>query len=270
MAEQHKSEDRLKSESALTRDQEHSIERTRTGMKTTSDARVTSSSTMAQSDDEPGVFDFFGLPRELRDHIYDDFLTGEPDIKLKTDRYRPHTTIQYAMTARLARVCCQFTAECRDRVPHNTWLLLNDNEFGIRKVSPPSATTNISKLGLGLVVVGRVDHQGSGDLCFCHDELDQHRQWITELVGKQQCVRSLIIELYSECEEIEAILDHHSTLTTIDHLTSLQVHCFAKGVNKIFDFTQPSKLVMKWSREDPELKRVEEEVVAEGAAVSVE
>ncbi|KAK5124228.1 hypothetical protein LTR85_001931 [Meristemomyces frigidus] len=70
-------------------------------------------------------FDHFGLPRELRDQIYDEVLATEPPFDLGKKNGLCYA-VEHAAILRLALVSHQFGEECRKRAQQTACLVLED------------------------------------------------------------------------------------------------------------------------------------------------
>lgn len=234
------------------------------------------------SDSRERFFDLFGLPRELRDQIYDEVLDGEPDVDLaKTNGM--FTTVKHAMTSRLALVSHQFSEECKGRALQKTLLVLKDNwrwAEGNDQLEAPHVTSLIQKIKLILAVrTNGNTHDKHDEPCEHFEELDFHQQTIAKLLVQLPRVNSVSIELYLQYDlsgenEVEAFLHHHAILTSIERMDRIDVYRFSDLRDRsdeldehMMDFGQPGRLVLTWSAGDSEVKRVGDASSKAGSAM---
>lgn len=210
------------------------------------------------------VFDFFGMPRELRDFVYDKSLTAKFELDRRGDAYEAGVFARWIPTTRLLLVSRQFNTELRER--STCFSVLTIEERLSETLSIDLTLTNhvalIPRLELKLSLqCGGDDHDGSAVHCSVESEIDMHAAWIKELIAQMVRLHSLSIELYiSPCADVstceEQVLVHQSRLTGPGLITAFNVfHCDVGPEDFCYD--RPKKLVMAWSEETKCLQRVE-------------
>ncbi|TKA22895.1 hypothetical protein B0A50_07834 [Salinomyces thailandicus] len=217
-----------------------------------------------------GVFPFFGLPRELRDSIYDDCLIfkrkfgPQYGIRLRGRRVvQPH----------LLLLNSQFRDEYLEQAQKKTCLVIVDRDhYHGEPLKLPSVMKYAHKLELHLALAcDAADHVMSGSSkCKVKQELRMHRKWIGDICLQMKELDSIKVsvmldfhEYISDCET--HLLAEQYRLTNLEALTSLEIfHCdYYVGPKtdsaSAWNFSKPKSLIMMWSAQKGILECVEHE-----------
>ncbi|TKA76310.1 hypothetical protein B0A55_04198 [Friedmanniomyces simplex] len=206
------------------------------------------------------TFNFFDLPRELRDLIYDFSLTFKRKIRSQHGaRLRGRNVAESS----LLLVNKQFRREYFERAEHHTCLVIVDRpEFHGDLLKLPPAISYARSLELYLAIAcDSPDH--FTDQCRVIKEARMHRKWIADLCQKMRQLQSLSIKLIIDPHQhIQAceskLLELQHKLTNFEELKALGVyHCDYAGKETGWSFASKRTVVMEWSAEDGELHAVE-------------
>ena len=210
-----------------------------------------------------GVFDFFNLPRELRDQIYADCLQFK--VKFESQhgvRLRGRRVAQGS----LLQINHQFRHEYLERAEKETCLVIVDRDhFHGEALELPTPVKYTRKLELHLALAcDSPDHVI--DRCKVVQEVRMHRKWIGDLADRMKHLNSISIKVLLDNHPFvrdcgKRLLSEQHRFTNLEALTSVEVyHCdFYQGDNGTgaWNFQRSRKLVMQWSPGKSELQRVE-------------
>ena len=220
------------------------------------------------SEEQLASFDFFSLPRELRDEIYLHSLTFKRKFRSQHGaRLRGRRVTEPS----LLQVSRQFHDEYLERAEQHTCLVIVDRpEFHGDSLKLPRPISRARNLELYLAVAcDSPDH--FTDQCRVVKEMRMHRKWIVNLCNQMRFLESLsitlIVDPHQHVNECEAkVLELQDKLTNFADLKALEVcHCDYAGKDVGWSFANKRTLEMKWSNEDGMLHRVKK-----GTASSVE
>ncbi|KAI7337466.1 hypothetical protein KC315_g2299 [Hortaea werneckii] len=221
-------------------------------------------SAVAQKE-QTSTFNFFNLPRELRDSIYDESLIFKRKFEDQSGvRLRGRRLVQI----HLLLINRQFRDEYLERAEKKTCLVIVDRDrYHGEPLKLPAIMKYTRKLELHLALACDVpDHIVSR--CKVTQEVRMHRKWIGNLCDQMQHLESVKInvlidahEHVTECEK--SILEEEYRFTNLENLTSLEIfHCDYyvghKGTTCAWNFSRARKVVMRWSAERGELERVKQ------------
>ncbi|KAK5696825.1 hypothetical protein LTR97_008129 [Elasticomyces elasticus] len=139
--------------------------------------------------DEPHYFDFFALPPEMRDAIYELLVNDRLEIQQRRKGLPepPVTvTLRNSPYSHLLLVSKQFSHEYRQRVHPFTTLEFEDNGKTIdtRVLVPPLIPL---KVAFKLLILETYAHI---------DQIQMHRTWITSMLAKTERPASLAIHMH--------------------------------------------------------------------------
>ena len=149
--------------------------------------------------DTERVFDFFGLPRELRNEIYS-LLTKEEVLNsgITTDGYAEsiRVTVKNAMLPKLFVLNRQFQAEYEEQFERGQTIVFKDvgsttlrrPDFGDKYSNAPNAEV----LCMAVCVARGCD----GDRCAVTDSFKSHAAWIKSSVQQLKKLEQLLIKIY--------------------------------------------------------------------------
>jgi len=204
---------------------------------------------MARSQD---IFDFFGLPRELRDFIYDHLLTGEafrnkgvPGVFRITARRLPLLNLQLLNQ--------QFREEYLQRAKKAKEVTLDDLQgeasAGAR-FEMPAGFKDAPKILLNLA------------LC-APEEVHDHVKLVERVSQQMPELSSMTIVLVVVPEEPlevykEQLARVQTSFTSCKELDSIAMHThdFASQPTSGWDYTAVSNAIMKWDAVSGELKEL--------------
>ncbi|KAK3648817.1 hypothetical protein LTR56_007257 [Elasticomyces elasticus] len=204
-------------------------------------------------------FNFFGLPKELRDLIYDFSLIYKRKIR---SQHGARLRGRRVPEPSLVLVSKQVHHEYLQRAEHHTCLVIVDRpEFHGDPFRIPSAISYARNVELYLAIAcDAPDH--FTDQCRVVKEVRMHRKWIAQLSQKMRHLLSikihLIIDPHHHIEACEAkLLELQYMLTGFEELKALEVyHCDYAGKAMGWSFAGKRTLVMEWSEEHRELRRM--------------
>ncbi|KAK5124222.1 hypothetical protein LTR85_001925 [Meristemomyces frigidus] len=240
---------------------------------------------------EAGVFDFFSLPRELRDQIYEEALQYKKKFQSQHGaRIRGRRIAEVS----LQLVSKQFRQEYLERAERETCLVIVDRDHyhgEILRLPTPIKYAKKLELHLALAcdqpdhIVGR---------CRVLPEIRMHRKWIVDLCEQMKHLESVAINvmidphaMVKDCEQ--SLLNEQYRFSNLDTLASVDVyHCAyyvgagnavvnataagsahaatttGKSPSSSWNFTRQRKLIMNFSPETGNLQRlIEQAEVAE-------
>ncbi|KAK5736101.1 hypothetical protein LTR17_007623 [Elasticomyces elasticus] len=186
---------------------------------------------MAGGDGE--AFDLFGLPKELRDAIYDKMLdvsTREMDFGTSAG---VRLSVKYTMTVQLALVGRQFSGECRERY-RGICVVLKDTKawFGDmgRLTLPyiPTIPSPVAELEMRMNIQAGSDHNSTCDSlnCWIPGEFKLHRETAEAILTSHDNIRNLAINLYisdsdRQAQDLRCALVNQDVFKSLRCLTSL-------------------------------------------------
>ncbi|KAK3117382.1 hypothetical protein LTR53_001296 [Teratosphaeriaceae sp. CCFEE 6253] len=96
------------------------------------DGKATATGISGKEDDDH-YFDFFALPRELRDMIYDfSLVLGEKPTRKPSEPFsNPVVTVFHGPNAALLKINRQFSREYNERVEESALLIFEDDGFSM-------------------------------------------------------------------------------------------------------------------------------------------
>ncbi|KAK0367158.1 hypothetical protein LTR02_001737 [Friedmanniomyces endolithicus] len=180
------------------------------------------------------VFDFFGLPRELRDLIYQVLETTTARVKVTHKwstklRARAHDL----PAPKMLQLSHRFSTEYRSIVQKKTTLVIEDH-FG-DFTRPEDITVELSR-SVSTIQLLYVAHTllpadcrgGNMDCCITGRDIALHKRWIPVLLAKLPQLTSLTIHVHipyrcGDTEKRGALVEHVSALTTLPGLEAITV-----------------------------------------------
>ncbi|KAK1060852.1 hypothetical protein LTR74_011543 [Friedmanniomyces endolithicus] len=223
-----------------------------------------------------GVFDFFGLPRELRDLIYDELDTTTARVKVTRKwstklRARAHNL----PALKFLQFSHRFSIEYRSIVQKKTTLVIEDH-FG-DFTRPEDVTVELSR-SVSTIQLARLElyiaharlpvdcRGGDMDCCITGRDIALHQRWIPVLLARLSQLTSLTIDVHipyqcGNADKRSALVKHVSALTTLSGLEAITV-IVNPGVRyedvARWDYTSVDKQkVMTWKRTTGEFLDVE-------------
>ncbi|KAK5699069.1 hypothetical protein LTR97_006718 [Elasticomyces elasticus] len=179
------------------------------------------------------AFDLFGLPRELRDAIYDAML----DVSIRELDFGTSAgvrlAVKYAMIVQLALVGRQFSSECRERY-RGICVVLKDTKswFGdTRRLTLPFILTvpsAVAGLEMRMNIQAGSDHNSTCDSlnCWIPGEFKLHRETAEAILARHDSIRSLAMYLYisdsdRQAQDLRCALINQDMFKNLRCLTSL-------------------------------------------------
>ncbi|KAK5679197.1 hypothetical protein LTR17_027616 [Elasticomyces elasticus] len=183
--------------------------------------------------DNGEAFDLFGLPRELRDAIYDATL----DVSTREVNFGTSAgirlSVKYTMTVQLALVGRQFSSECKERY-RGICMVLTDTKawYGdTRRLALPSVPTiplAVAELEMRMNIQAGADHNSTCDSlnCWIPGEFKLHRETAEAILARHDSIRSLAIHLYisdtdRQAQDLRCALVNQAVFKSLRCLTSL-------------------------------------------------
>lgn len=218
-----------------------------------------------------GIFNFFALPRELRDKIYEESLQFKKKFE---PQHGVRLRARRIVAVELLLVNRQFHNEYLERAEKKTCLIIVDRDhYHGETLELPIPIKYARKLELHLALACDEPDHGM-ERCRMLPELRMHRKWIVKLSEQMKYLDAITIKVLidahacvKECEE--KLLKEQYRLTNLESLASLEVyHCdyYVGKTSSAWNFGKPRKLVMKWSAESGDLQRVNNETTEAGEA----
>lgn len=206
-------------------------------------------------------FNWFGLPQELRDEVYEHLLVFKQILPLQHDvRLRARRSID----PRLLTVSRQFKHEYSARAEQRTCLVIVDRvDFEGKLLKLPKPLMYVRKLELHLALACSVQPPWSTEKCRVQKELRMHRKWIVDLTKQMRHLDSITINvLVDPHQQVETckknLVAEYYKLTNLEELVSLDVfECDFESRMGKWNFMKPRKPIMKWSARSGELEMVE-------------
>lgn len=177
-----------------------------------------------------GVFDFFGLPRELRDVIYDqETLTGTHCVAIDDAIDGVVELVTTVSLTNLLLVSRSFSDEYADRRQHLQIARLDDltGSLGEEKIDIPKRVQAARHLDLRLVIhCDRSDRENHD--CDVESEVEMHQGWLPSFIGQFHDLRGITIKLYiSRTEECKACYErlrgHINTFAAMEKVELVEI-----------------------------------------------
>jgi hypothetical protein len=182
----------------------------------------------------------------------------------------PLIMIKHAMPKNIALFSRQARDECKDRVGKFMTLEFRDHEYNdwnrklwvhIGKFSKSTQVPNV-EFHAAIVTFGKFPRSEEGRCkreqgeCNMANEMEFHRDQISEVVAGFPKLRSMSIHLYVQGSDAQrAALYHQAVLCNVTGLGSFRVHQVAQEDN-LFDIPRSSKVVMQWCPKTRKLKMI--------------
>ncbi|KAK3111942.1 hypothetical protein LTR53_012293 [Teratosphaeriaceae sp. CCFEE 6253] len=210
---------------------------------------------------DTGSFDLHRLPRELRDHIHDFILVGQPETTVTKD-WMHRVCFKYAMTDRLGLVSRQFKQECKEREARLRVLVL-EGDLGWMQ-QDLGALPALDNLAVGLQLHIQVNPEEHDNMCPAGEDCEIWRRVmfcrkdIQDVIARLSHGRCVALHLYigrsfRQDNSLRCLLEHRAQFANLGGLSSLDVYHSPPryGVSCI---SPQSELVASW---DPETKQLE-------------
>lgn len=139
-------------------------------------------------------FDFFGLPRELRDRAYEYMCTLAADKHIVTRKHFEIKLLRFP-SKDLFLVSCQFKHELESKAMKVASALVDSVHYeGVRVLNLPYPLPKISSMELHLMIVNRVKYDEESDR---RDEewFHRYRNALTSLLPVFGCLRAVSLNL---------------------------------------------------------------------------
>lgn len=195
----------------------------------------------------PGnIFNFFGLPRELRDDVYDRLHEEVTIAEEDQPKYQIRTPI-----AKLRLINKQFTAEYDDRSPEHCELHAMDLlGWQWEDLDLPRRATNTTLLNMELCLFNgtscKCDGSSPASVCDVTKEITEHLEWINKLIHQLPQLRTanMTIKVASPwC--LRVLWRRYHEFVHVAMLSKTEIFCFK---DKKIDQDSPRLLLATWSR----------------------
>ena len=144
------------------------------------------------------VFDFFGLPAEVRNEIYsmltEDIIIEDGYLDIKSVP-GAHITIRQKGLLRPLLLNRRFKEEYQEEVDRHQTLVFQDNGDQWPTFNPCSIMSKVSRVTLRLLIECS-GFEFTGDICDCFREVGDHMLWIQRALGTAKSPKHLKIELW--------------------------------------------------------------------------
>ncbi|KAK3675687.1 hypothetical protein LTR78_004328 [Recurvomyces mirabilis] len=208
---------------------------------------------------DDSTFDFFRLPRELRDQIYFDSLAYKrkyPDQSGARVRGRRVADPNFLLISK------QFKSEYLERAEQHTALIIVDRpEYHGDNITLPSEIAYARHLEVHIAIAcDAPDHVGNQ--CRVTKEVRMHHRWLSNLCTKMRHLQSvqvdMVIDPHQYINECEAkLMEMQYKLSNVLELSSLRLfYCDYAGRDFGWNFGKSRKLAWEWDAEDRSLHRV--------------
>lgn len=187
---------------------------------------------------EHHVFDFFGLPRELRDAIYDHLgvdVEVNPLVNDADESESISAVVRNVALTSLLTLNGQFKAEYEQQLAGQRTLLLYDTGCYIPSgsVSWSDKLRSITKVEVRIIVscdAGKDCMGGPGSRCQAFKELQMHQAWIRNVLTQLPMVQSVCIKYFLAWHAASDLAwskmphgpKHRQTLLELTNTTSLR------------------------------------------------
>ncbi|KAK0367162.1 hypothetical protein LTR91_023513 [Friedmanniomyces endolithicus] len=180
------------------------------------------------TDDSERTFDLFGLPREMRNAIYDEVLANVSEVN-----------------------------ECKER-ERNACMVLKDTKmwhpFEVLEIPAiPSSVTSL-ELHMALTVTNEHHKQDCSDLDFCEieNEIDLHCSTAKAALAQLPQICALSMHLYiipsgHQGDDLSCALAHQSRLKNVHNITAFTIRQCPEDGGSVFDFSAGCEVVARWS-----------------------
>ncbi|KAK0258906.1 hypothetical protein LTS09_006194 [Friedmanniomyces endolithicus] len=208
------------------------------------------------TDDSERTFDLFGLPRELRNAIYDEVLANVSEVKVG-NQTPMRISVQNAMPTTLILVSHQFSKECKER-ERNVCVILKDTKlwhpFALLEIPAIPSTVTSLELHMALTVTNEHHKQDCSDFDFCEieNEIDLHCTTADTALAQLPQIRAVSMHLYiipsgHQGDDLSCALAHQSRLKDIDKITAFTIRQCPEDGGSVFDFSAACEVVARWS-----------------------
>lgn len=202
------------------------------------------------------MFDFFGLPRELRDEIYKHALESKVHIKSPSSvrisvANGPSTSLQ--LTSR------QFRSEYLDAARTDGLLILQDVCTRLPTIALSEPLRSLPRVEFRLWLVCGRKHEDARYGCRALEELDLHARWVRTALSQMRTPEAIFLVTLCNCPGIETckvyVVENQTTLTRLPGFRDLILY------QGDFDFANTGaaepKVVMMYSAETQQLEPIE-------------
>ena len=162
------------------------------------------------------AFDFFGLPRELRDFAYGYLLNGNK--KLTAQKYL-RMKVKNAPSMNLMLVSHEFSTEYREAIRFHSSIVCADTGKELPEVLTlrnfPAVLSSVTRVEFRIWLVCNESSHIDGDRCTLRSDLDLHLAWIREIASKTSVSKITILlglhiddikeckaEFFRRCQEL--------------------------------------------------------------------
>ncbi|KAK3071955.1 hypothetical protein LTR53_007723 [Teratosphaeriaceae sp. CCFEE 6253] len=212
---------------------------------------------------DTGSFDLHRLPRELRDHIHDFILLGQPETPVTKDEMH-RVSFKHAMTSRLALVSRQFRQECKEREARLCVLVLGGdwNWYHRRHFSKLPALANIAVALDVRMQIHSPKHDAvclAGRFCQISFGLGLHRRSAQTMTACLGHIRRVDLHLYiahstHQDSDLRCLLTHQARLTNLAGVSSLDVYQSPRACEDA-SIVPDGEIVASWNSETKQLER---------------
>ena len=187
----------------------------------------------------PKVFNFFGLPREIRDQIYSLLTLGSKQLS-RRDKFRTsgsfQITIRNTTLPNLLLVNREFKAEYEDNVVPNQTVGFLEMGQNLRYPKPTKYFQNFRKIKVLLRPVCSL-YCGRMNGCMAVEDVKQHFRWMQIALG---AVHELQVKLflYFTDEHVDdvtvqhtrTVLDEARTLITLPNVNHVEIYPWSNSM----------------------------------------
>ena len=208
---------------------------------------------------DDSTFDFFRLPRELRDQIYFDSLFYK---RKYPDQSSARVRGRRVVNPDLLLISKQFKSEYVERAEQHTALIIVDRpEYHGDNITLPNEITYARQLEVHIAIAcDAPDH--FGNQCRVTKEVRMHHRWLSNLCTKMRHLQSvrvdMVIDPHQYINDCEAkLMEMQYKLSNVLELSSLRLfYCDYAGRDFGWNFSKSRKLAWEWNAEDRSLHRV--------------
>lgn len=236
---------------------------------------------MADTEPRRDIFNFFGLPREMRDSIYAELLTGSQEIRNETYAGLK-VIVQHLALNNLLLINRQFRKEYSISAEKVFGLVVEDHlEDQDNWIEPriPANARGIERLHLRLyaVCIGPQPNSLSPDKFF--PDIASHYERFLEWVARMPHLRRLTVDLHIERPNREvaeqtkqAVTRECGELTSIEHARALDVYysSFEDLNQEDWDYSKGEGPVMRWVAETGVMEGLEQAHATEVSGVAAD
>ena len=147
------------------------------------------------------IFDFFRLPRELRNEVYSlltkskTFCDGRNNVGV-VDQL--HVSIKAAPIPELFSLCRQFKAEYQETFKHGMTITIKDLYTSLQAPTMAAWPDDISRVQIVLLLICKDPeyHSNESVTCGIAGNLHAHLRWIEEMLPQLKQLKDLEIRIY--------------------------------------------------------------------------